>query len=793
MLSVLGFCLGLWGARGLPLLSELPPGAAAALRLPASVQGVAAASVDEVRFLAQSFPPGTTLRIDDAAGGHTFQLVPQLTRTHLWLTWADGLLFLAVNFLVFAGRMGQDHARPFYWLTLVAGVSILIGGLYHPRPGLGPDELLALAWIACLTMLPFFFLQMSLNFPRRRAVLARRPWLLPLFGAAAAALTIWQGAAFLNYFGAPGPEAWKAAQTPRLLAQLLLVAGMAVGFLLLVQSYRLVELTSERRQLKWLLWGFAVGVAPYVFLRTLPQLVALRPPFGPAFDRVCEMTVPLTFTLAVARWRFLDIDLIIRRSLLYTLLAGALAAVYLLLAVLVGGRLRAWAPAIEPYVPFGAALAAAGLYAPTRRALGGWIDRTLFRIRHDRIRTLLDIEADLPGAAGRHDLAARLCRRLEAALEPQQCLVLDAGGELLAAAEDSGAAPAAAARTLTDPFRAFTGRLVAAPGTTSQPEFESDSYPGEMLSAGVVLAAAMRREGRPQGWLLLGAKRSHRRYVEQDLELVAGAAEAAGDALERLELMEKALEEEAARRRLDELDRLKSDFLSRVAHDLRTPVTSINWSADNLLDGVVGTLGSRQGEYVRAIKASAGQLERLVGNLLAISRLELGQPRLSLASLDLVRLTEECVLALWPTALARGVRLVEHLAVETPPVRGDREKLAEVLTNLLDNAVKYSPDGGLVELTIDMADDGGAPPRVRLAVRDHGPGLAEGEAELIFERFRQGRPSPYAAGTGFGLGLYIVKAYVELHGGVVAVRNHRDGGAEFVCELPVWCRGEDGA
>ncbi len=778
-LSLLGLALGLWGFAGLSRLGALPADFAVPTRWPVVVDGVRAGSPEELGFLVESRPPGWDLAITQA-GGETaaVRVAPQYSRSHLALTLLDGLLFLAVNLLVFASRHERPPARPFFWLTWTAGVSILIGGLYFPRPGMGPDQLLALTWIACLTFLPVFFVQMSLEFPSRRSILEARPRLVPALLAAAALLTVWQGAAYLRYFAAPGPEAWRAARLPRLIAQALLVGGTAAGFALLLASGRRLELERARRQLKWLLWGFAVGVAPYVFLRTLPQLAGLRPPFGPAFDRVCEMTVPLTFTLAIVWWKFLDIDIIIRRSLLYTLLAGALAGAYLIVAVLLGSRLRARVPASAPYVPIAAALAAAALFAPTRRALGLWIDRTFFRIGHAHAAAVRDLKESLAGAADPRAVGDRLLGQVTAALGSARAAVVGADGEALAG-DPTLAAAAAPALPAPGP-----GRLLAAPDSTSQPELECADYPAALRAAGAPLAVPLRAEGDVRGWLLVGEKRSERRFIEQDITLVTEAGAAAGSALGRIALVRRAAEEEARRRRLDEIDRLKSDFLSRVAHDLRTPLTSISWSADNLLDGLAGPLDARQLEYLRSMKAATGQLGRLVGNLLEISRLEVGKPRLAVGPVDLAAVVDEAALALSPLARERGVAIRITAPSAPPSARGDREKLAEVVANLLENALRYSPGGAAVEIALAGAAAGAAGGAVTLAVRDHGPGLADGEAAFVFDRFRQGRPSPYVAQSGFGLGLYVVKSYVELMGGAVTVRNHPEGGAEFTCALP---------
>jgi len=115
-------------------------------------------------------------------------------------------------------------------------------------------------------------------------------------------------------------------------------------------------------------------------------------------------------------------------------------------------------------------------------------------------------------------------------------------------------------------------------------------------------------------------------------------------------------------------------------------------------------------------------------------------------------------------------------------VRGDRDKLLEVAANLIENAIKYAPANTAVEIALTSD----APDRVRLDVRDYGPGIAAGENEIIFDRFRQGRPSPHAETSGFGLGLYVVRSFLAAMGGTVWAENHPQGGACFICTLAPW-------
>jgi signal transduction histidine kinase len=282
--------------------------------------------------------------------------------------------------------------------------------------------------------------------------------------------------------------------------------------------------------------------------------------------------------------------------------------------------------------------------------------------------------------------------------------------------------------------------------------------------------------------VLVGEKVSERRFVEEDLRLLEKVGAEATATLERVELVQLAAEAAEERERVQEINRMKTDFFSRVAHDLRTPLTSIQYTVDNLLDGVGGSPVPEHASRLRAVRAASNQLGRLVSNLLDLSQLDQPEVTPKLEPVSVAPIVEEAVKTLGPLGTARGIRLEFHEDGGAGPVRGDRDKIFEIMANLLENAARYSPEGSSVEIALRR----GAGNRQSLEVRDHGPGIADEERERIFDRFHQGTPSPYSKQRGFGLGLYVARSYAEHMGGSVTASNHPEGGALFVCTLPEW-------
>jgi diguanylate cyclase (GGDEF)-like protein len=232
------------------------------------------------------------------------------------------------------------------------------------------------------------------------------------------------------------------------------------------------------------------------------------------------------------------------------------------------------------------------------------------------------------------------------------------------------------------------------------------------------------------------------------------------------------LASEAARAAaLEELSRLKSEFISIASHELRTPLSTVMGFSELLLDELDPSDPRHQ--YVSVIHQDALQLSTLVNNLLDISRIETGRLEIEMESVDLEAILPPLITML--SAPAPRHDLVVELDPSTRWVRADTGKLNQILMNLLGNAIKYSPDGGEIVVRSAPAADG----RVEVSVTDQGIGIPEEHLERIFERFHRVDSSETRSIPGTGLGLYIVRHLVELHGGTIVAESTAGRGSTF--------------
>jgi PAS domain S-box-containing protein len=272
------------------------------------------------------------------------------------------------------------------------------------------------------------------------------------------------------------------------------------------------------------------------------------------------------------------------------------------------------------------------------------------------------------------------------------------------------------------------------------------------------------------GALTFSMTRQRREYSAEDVAYARELASRAALAIENARLYGRA----------QEVNRAKDEFLATLSHELRTPLTPILGWTHMIRSGRLSPEESAQG--VRVIEKNSRALSRLINDLLDMSSILSGKMRIERAAVELTSVVREAVETVRPQADARRIAIEVLMdGVEAPVVSGDRTRLVQVFWNLLNNAVKFSAEGGRVRLR--MGSKSGA---ARIEVTDDGSGIAPEFLPHVFERFRQADMATTRTHGGLGLGLALVKSFVEAHGGAVSVESAGEGrGSRFTVQLPV--------
>lgn len=318
-----------------------------------------------------------------------------------------------------------------------------------------------------------------------------------------------------------------------------------------------------------------------------------------------------------------------------------------------------------------------------------------------------------------------------------------------------------------------------APHTTSAaplPDYDAFTLRVEGMPAAAARGETLAHreaEGLAFSVVLANPERLYARQRQQVIWLTALLLCALLAALAGFRAMRRALARE------QRLGQLKSDFVSSVSHELRAPVASMRLMAENLESGAVPT-EERRGEYHRLIAEECRRLSALIDNVLDFARIEQDRKTYDFAETDVAALVRDALDFMRPRAVQRRQEIRAELAVIDPPPLCDGLAVRQALINLLDNAIKFSPEGTRIDVALRM----GKPREWEIAVRDEGPGIAAAEHEVIFERFHRLGSELRRETQGAGIGLSIVRHIAQAHGGKVEVASEPGSGSTFTLVLP---------
>ncbi len=290
-----------------------------------------------------------------------------------------------------------------------------------------------------------------------------------------------------------------------------------------------------------------------------------------------------------------------------------------------------------------------------------------------------------------------------------------------------------------------------------------------------MLVTPLYREGQPFGTILL-RRQEVRRFSDREIALVQTFGDQAAIALENVRLFREIQDKSA---QLEVANKHKSEFLANMSHELRTPFNAIIGFSEVLLERLFGELNEKQDDYLKDIHSSGRHLLSLINDILDLSKVEAGRMELELSTFDLSGAISNAMTLVRERAQRHAIALGQEVDPALGDIVADERKFKQILLNLLTNAVKFTPDGGRIDVTARA--DGG---NVVVAVHDTGIGIAPEDHAAVFEEFRQVGRNYTNKQEGTGLGLALTRKFVELHGGTIRVESQPGAGSTFTFTLP---------
>jgi signal transduction histidine kinase len=578
---------------------------------------------------------------------------------------------------------------------------------------------------------------------------------------------------------------------------LFLFGTLGMALLRFWQNYRRTR-GNARAQLRYVLAGAALtitcGLSTNLVLPLLGnyQFVWLGPASSLCF---------VSFTVySIVAHKLFDIRLLIKRTLVYTLLLGILIAAYSVVVLFLSGILQQMSnAALRPFTAN--LLGALGIgfgVEPLRRWLERATDSVLFRREHEEQRVLSSLTLALLNVVGLDEVLDVLLQALkqEYHLQHATAYVFQSGVEELTLRRLRQLGYSSSAKLFPnepDNFISYFlqhrdmlllgtgGHNTPKQATTQRPLADNTVQASELSAAQarrveaklhdlhIALAVPLWQKEELVGLLLLGEKGSGQRYDADDMALMEMIGTQALSAIQKATYYEG--------------DQKKSEFVSIASHELLTPITAIEGYASMILDDGMGQVDEQARNYLGKIATSSHRLSTLVKDLLSVSRIEAGRLKIEPQAIDIEKLLGDVVDQFRFMAQEKGLRLQLQKPSQAMPLAwADPDRVMQVLVNLVSNGIKYTPQGSV---TVTAQVLYGPHPQVQVTVADTGLGMSPEAQSHLFEKFYRIATPETSTTSGTGLGLYITKALVEKMNGSLTLESTSGQGSAFHLSLPV--------
>jgi signal transduction histidine kinase len=751
--------------------------------------------VTDVRLIFESRQAGTILPLTVQRGLRRLEcalpLLPKYSATFTVLNLLLGLMFWMVGVFVYFKKWDEKPARMFSWGVVILGFSIMAVCEGFPYHGVWWEVLLSGLYSMLYPMVPAFILAFAVHYPRPKSFLTKHPILLPVLFIPGIVFLVLFCVTYARVMMRNPLEPYRLYSGLYAWFRIYMAFYLVLSVASLIHSRRCAVSRADRSKVQWILWAIAIGGSPFVFLWTLP-LVLGRAPFIPeAVNYLFMLPIPAAFGFSIVKYHAWDIEVIIQRSIVYALVTSVIAAAYMILAGFVGYELRAVSRTSGDTLTIAFTLAAAALFSPLRRGIQTFVDRHFYKIRVNYRQAIREFSAVLTSVGSCEEATALLLGRIHAAVPAERSM-------LFLKDPRSNAFEAIGSRGLSEDGTrnlsigcgdelvrlAETEKSPLALKNRAGPEDAVLLADGSCLEAfGLDCVIPLRMEDRLAGFLGMGEKLSGDKYYREDFQLLTPMAEQCVTACERLRLQEAMILERAEKSKFEELNRLKSEFVSHVSHELRSPLTSIRWSVDNWLDGIPEKPGGKTRPVLESMDDCGRRLDRMIGNLLDVTKIEAGKVDLRMEPLCLRETVEKTFAVLHPLAVRKRIRLENSVSPDCL-VLADSDAVRTILENLVENALKYSPEESGIRVESGSVEGN----RIRISVIDQGAGIPEDKREFVFERFERVKSEKAERQKGLGLGLHIVKKLVELHGGRIRVESEPGRGSTFSFTLEAFLK-----
>jgi two-component system phosphate regulon sensor histidine kinase PhoR len=684
------------------------------------------------------------------------------------------LIFLVMGVFVRIRASENYAAQLFHWASVGLGMVIIMTAGYYNDQHFNYGHLNRIIWLFVYSLTPVLFIHFTSTFSKKKVKGIK--YILWLFYISALITAIILSYLFLD------ATLGKSLSSLRNYVvffdsffRLFVITSIIIAISICIYAYRSAGEIEERKKLQWLLLGFFIGPFSFVIFWVIPLLLTGYSLIPESMVLICLTAIPITFSIAIIKYHLMDINLIVRRSVVYTIILGIIIITY----VVISSLITLFVSDINPAFPSAlTALAVVALLQPVKNVIQKFVDKKFFRIEYDyreehqkfldEIKNIYDIQS----------LADLIVNRTDNLIPVEKIgffkldnktgrvkIIANKGWDLL-----KGRSIRFESENLKTDFS-----IPVAVDNKVEPGLKIESADIKVFKRwGMVLVFPVKSPtGIIHAFLVLGAKKSGARFLKDDVDLLNSVVAASALAIDRIKIHEELILEKIEAKRLEELNELKSFFMHTITHELKTPLTSIKLFTEKLQDKRDLPSG-RSDFYLEVIEGESDKLRRLIDNILDYARIEKGMKSYNLKFINLTEVVKKALDSM------KYQFMISKQSVEVITnsneliINADEEAVERAITNLLTNAIKYSSSESKTIVSVKILNSSAG-----VEVKDNGRGISDEDLKNIFEPFKRVKAVEAKKIEGTGLGLAIVKHIMDAHRGKVEVESEIGKGSKF--------------
>jgi signal transduction histidine kinase len=691
-----------------------------------------------------------------------------------------GLFFIFFAILVRIKAPDNNSASLFHIASLGLGMVITMTASGYTIGAFGYGYINRILWLIVYSVTPVLFIHFALYFVKGNK--KRKSWILSILYSAAVVNVIVLGYFF---FDAVSNSSLVGIKNYVLyydtFFRVFQTACIVAAISLCIYAYKSATALEERKRLQWLLLGFFIGPFSFVLFWILPILLTGHSLIPESLAIIFLIAIPVTFSIAIVKYHLMDINLLVRRSIVYSIILAAIILTYVGLSSLITLFVQDVNPAFPSILT---AITVVVALQPLKTGIQKFVDRKFFRVEYDyreEQRRFLD---DIKSSLDIQTLAEKIVT-LTNSLIP-----VDNIGFFILSKPDYRIKMIA-----NNGWDKLKGRSLKFEKEKLKTDLSTPVALIDRVEPGLIIEAADIKVFKKWGmelvfpvksptddihaFLALGSKKAGTRFLIDDVELLNAVTDTAALAIDRIKLQEDLIREHIEAERLEELNKMKSFFFESITHDLKNPLASIKMFVE-LLQMELSQPSEKSLKHLKIIDGESDKLRRLIDNILDAGKIEKGMKSYALKKIELNKVVYEVLNELQYQANMKKQSIVFEENTNKFFINADSDAVERALINLLTNAIKYSNEHKTTNVSIQLKDD-----FVVFRVKDQGQGMGKEQLAKVFEPYYRSENEAELKAEGTGLGLAIVKHIMEAHNGKIEVESEIGKGSIFTLWFPV--------